>query len=725
MYGYESVDEMTGLSATNLYANPRDREKLIKEISVRGSVVDYICQGKRKDRSTFWVSMNIKFLYDEIGQISGTSGVVRDISERMNNEDKIRILSSAVEQSPVSIVITDKYGNIEYVNPKFSQITGYSSDEAIGKNPRILKSNTKTSNDYKQLWETITSGREWHGEFLNIKKNGESYNESASISPVFDENGRIAHFIAIKEDITARKNDEEQIKTLSTALEQSPSMIIITDKTGKIEYINAEFASFTQYSPIEIIGKDPRIFKPKHHTEESFRTMWETLQAGKVWQSEFRNRKKDGTGFWENVTISPITGPNELTSNYIIIKEDISEKKQLIHELIEAKEKAEESDRLKSAFLTNMSHEIRTPMNGILGFAGLLEDPALTGDEQREYISIIEKSGARMLNIINEIVDISRIESGLIEVNIQKSNINEQIEFVYDLLKLDAEEKGIGLSYKNALPTIEALINTDREKLYAILTNLVKNAIKYTDKGSVEFGYSVETVHASSLHAPSLQFYVKDTGIGIPADRQKAIFERFIQADIVDVEARQGAGLGLSIAKAYVEMLGGQIWVESEFGIGSTFCFALPLETKPEEDNNAKYTDSTVIEVIANISENTDLKILIVEDDEASDRFLTKVISKITTKILHTQTGIEAVEICRNNPDIDLVLMDIRMPGMNGYEATQQIRQFNKELIIIAQTAFGLVSDREKSLEAGCNDYISKPINKNILLALIDLYSNK
>jgi signal transduction histidine kinase len=274
--------------------------------------------------------------------------------------------------------------------------------------------------------------------------------------------------------------------------------------------------------------------------------MWETLQAGKVWQSEFRNRKKDGTGFWENVTISPITGPNELTSNYIIIKEDISEKKQLIHELIEAKEKAEESDRLKSAFLTNMSHEIRTPMNGILGFAGLLEDPALTGDEQREYISIIEKSGARMLNIINEIVDISRIESGLIEVNIQKSNINEQIEFVYDLLKLDAEEKGIGLSFKNALPTIEALINTDREKLYAILTNLVKNAIKYTDKGSVEFGYSVETVHASSLHAPSLQFYVKDTGIGIPADRQKAIFERFIQADIVDVEARQGAGLGLS-----------------------------------------------------------------------------------------------------------------------------------------------------------------------------------
>ena len=717
IYGYNSIEEMMDIPVVDLYANPHDRENMIDILRDKGAVVDLICEGKKKDGTTFWTSMNIQFQYQN-NQISGTEGVVRDITQRKLQEDKIRTLSSAVEQSPVSVVITDTNGNIEYVNPKFSQITGYSSDEAINKNPRILKSNTKTKDDYRQLWETISSGHEWHGEFLNIKKNGESYYETASISPVFSENGQIAHYIAVKEDITSRKKDEIQIKTLSTALEQSPSMIVITNKIGKIEYINTKFKVFLQYTTDEILGKYPRIFNPKHHTKESYHKMWETLQAGLVWQSEFRNRKKDLTEFWENVTISPLIGPDGLTSNYIIINEDITDKKQMISDLIEAKEKAEESDRLKSAFLANMSHEIRTPMNGILGFAGLLEDPGLSGDEQREYIDIIEKSGARMLNIINEIVDISRIESGLIEVTNSETNIDEQIEDVYDLLYLEAESKGIKLAFKNSSPKPKTVIKTDREKLYAILINLVKNAIKYTDNGSVEFGYTVETVYAPSL----LTFYVKDTGIGIPINRQRAIFERFIQADILDVQARQGAGLGLSIAKAYVEMMGGKIWVESELGKGSTFYFTIRSQAKSEKITEVKINELIVQEENLTNPVESGPKILIVEDDEASERYLTKVISKISTKILNVSTGNNAIEICRNNPDIDLVLMDIRLPGMNGYEATGHIRQFNKDVIIIAQTAFGLVSDREKSLEAGCNDYISKPIKKDDLLALIHSY---
>ncbi len=722
MYGFQTIEEMMCIRAEDIYANPSDRINLLKELTVKSSLEDFICQAQRKDGTSFWVSMNVQVQTDENGEFSGTIGVVRDISERINNQNQIRILSSAVEQSPVSIVITDINGDIEYVNPKFSQITGYSPDEAIHQNPRILKSNTKSRDDYKELWDTITNGREWHGEFLNIKKSGETYYESASISPIFDENGKIANYIAVKEDITARKKDEQQIKTLSSALEQSPSMIIITDKAGKIEYTNHQFAVFTQYPSQEVMGKNPRIFNPKHHTSESYNKMWESLKTGQVWKSEFINRKKDGTPFWENVTIAPLTGSNGLTSNYIIIKEDITEEKHKEAELIKAKEKAEESDRLKSAFLANMSHEIRTPMNGILGFAGLLEQPGLTGDEQKEYIGIIEKSGARMLNIINEIIDISRIESGLIEVAINELNLNGQIKDVYDLLYLDADAKGIKLSFKNTLPDNEAIIKTDREKLYAILINLVKNAIKYTDKGSVEFGYTIETVHAETVNAPSLQFYVKDTGIGIPVNRQKAIFERFIQADILDVQARQGAGLGLSITKAYVEILGGNIWVESEYGMGSTFYFALPFEVKPEKINDIKNSYRAVIDDNTIIPEGSGPKILIVEDDDASEKYLTKVISKISTRILNASTGNSAVEICRNNRDIELILMDIRMPGMNGYEATHQIRQFNKEVIIIAQTAFGMTNDREKSLEAGCNDYISKPIKKDELLALIHSY---
>jgi len=241
-------------------------------------------------------------------------------------------------------------------------------------------------------------------------------------------------------------------------------------------------------------------------------------------------------------------------------------------ELLRAKEQAEESDRLKSAFLANMSHEIRTPMNGILGFSELLKEPGLSGAQQKEYIKIIEKSGNRMLNIINDIIDISKIEAGLMTLNIADSNINNQIQYIYNFFQPEAEAKKIKLSIETPLPPENVIIRTDREKVYAILTNLVKNALKYTEKGSIHFGYTYDP----NQQYRELRFFVKDTGIGIPAPRQKAIFERFIQADIVDKMARQGAGLGLSISKAYVEMLGGSIWLESQENSGSTFYFTLP-----------------------------------------------------------------------------------------------------------------------------------------------------
>ena len=247
---------------------------------------------------------------------------------------------------------------------------------------------------------------------------------------------------------------------------------------------------------------------------------------------------------------------------------DITDSKNAAIELTKAKERAEESDRLKSAFLANMSHEIRTPMNGLLGFAELLGEPDLVGDKQQYYISIIEKSGKRMLSIINDIIDISKIESGLMNVNISKVNINKQTEYIKTVFKPEVEEKGIKLSIKNGLADKLSMVETDREKLYAILINLVKNAIKFTKSGNIEMGYK--------KRRDWLEFYVKDTGIGIPLEKQKSIFERFVQADSSDVKAFDGTGLGLSISKSYVEMLGGSIWVESIEGVGSTFYFRLP-----------------------------------------------------------------------------------------------------------------------------------------------------
>jgi hypothetical protein len=372
--------------------------------------------------------------------------------------------------------------------------------------------------------------------------------------------------------------------------------------------------------------------------------------------------------------------------------------------------KAQMADRLKSAFLANMSHEIRTPMNGILGFADLLKNPDLNGDQMKGYIEIIEKSGARMLNIINDIVDISKIESGLMVLDQKESNVNEQIEFIYNFFKPEVEAKGMTITYATALTSEEAIVKTDREKLFAILTNLVKNAIKFTAKGSIQLGYLKKGEH--------LEFFVKDTGIGIPKERLTAIFERFVQADISNNMAHQGAGLGLAITSAYVEMLGGKIWVESEEGIGSTFYFTLPYHRVVKEIlPSGKMARPTVIEPYAR-----KLKVLIVEDDHVSELLISKEIEKFSREILRVQSGIDAVEMCRNHPDIELVLLDIRLPELNGYEVVRQIRQFNKALIVIAQTAYGLSGDREKALIAGCNDYLSKPIKNLELVAMVQKY---
>ena len=363
-----------------------------------------------------------------------------------------------------------------------------------------------------------------------------------------------------------------------------------------------------------------------------------------------------------------------------------------------------------------MSHEIRTPMNGILGFTNLLKEASLSNKEQQEYIKIIDESGNRLLNIINDIIDISKIESKQMKVCLSETNINEQIEYIFNFFKPEVTNKGIHFGFKNGLDVNEAFINTDSEKLYAILINLVKNAIKFCDKGAINFGYNLK----ENKESTELEFYVKDSGVGIPSNRLKAIFDRFVQADISDKRAFQGAGLGLSISKAFVEMLGGKIWVESQVGIGSSFYFTIPYQAKPKNE-------TIVTKTIQEHAEETEiiikkLKILVVEDDPISKLLISKAISPFSKETLKVSNGIQAIEVCKNNPDIDLIMMDVNMPVMSGYEATEQIRQFNKNIIIIAQTANAFSSDRKKAIDSGCNDYISKPINKDDLIQLVQNY---
>lgn len=408
----------------------------------------------------------------------------------------------------------------------------------------------------------------------------------------------------------------------------------------------------------------------------------------------------------------------QLKSQNLILEEKVEERtielQKTIVELRAAKEKAEESDRLKSSFLANLSHEIRTPMNGILGFTQLLSDPDLISEEKERFIKFVHQSGQRMLNTVTDIVEISKIEAGLIQLNLSETDVNGRMQELFSFFHPEADKKGIKLSLELLLPPEDKHMTTDQNKLDSILTNLIKNAIKYTKSGTIQLG---------CLKKDDLfEFFIKDTGIGIPEHRQKAIFERFIQADITLNREYEGCGLGLAIAKSHVEMLGGKIWVESQEGKGSVFYFTLPLTHYATEKTVVLHEIPVDQEKNELMPVTPGLKILITEDDETSRNYISIIVKDFSNEILEAETGIETIELCRNTKGIDLVLMDIQIPGLNGYEATRRIREFNKEVVIIAQTAFALSGDREKALEAGCNDYITKPVKKEELQKLIGKY---
>jgi PAS domain S-box-containing protein len=749
--GFSSKEEALNYDMHKVYVNEGNRNELIQKLKENKTITTFEGDIKRVDGTIINVVANIIGGFDSKGNLKTFKGYIFDQTERKKAIDELSKLSVAVEQSPATVLMTDIKGNIEYVNKKFTNVTGYSQKEVIGKNPRIFNSGHQSKEVYEQLWQNITSGKEWIGELLNKKKDGSLYWEQASISPIKNNKGKITHFLGVKEDISEKKRAEKVqniILNISNASQTEIGlkdlMEVIQKELGRIVDTKNFFIAF--YNKVnesfhipyyKDLGGDDVVDFP---ASESISGV--VIKKGKsllLNESEMIKLEFEKTGMigpnsksWLGVPLKikgKITGvfvvqsyedENAYSENdkeiLEIISQQISisiERKRHEEELLKALEKAEESHRLKSAFIANMSHEIRTPMNGIFGFTGLLKSADLNSDKQQKYIKIIEKSGARLLTTIDDIMNISKIESGLMKIYLSEININNEIEELYEFFKLETENKGLQLLIVNAIPEDESTIKTDKGKLHSILVNLIKNAIKFTKQGSVEFGCSKK--------GNQLKFYVKDTGIGIPKDRQFNVFDRFVQADIEDKAVFEGSGLGLAISKSYVEMLGGIIELESVEGIGSTFRFTIPCQAINKEIPVVKNESSTDFVV----SEIPSLKILIVEDDMIAQLYFEELLSDVSKEILLAGNGYKALDLCRENLDIDLILMDIRMPGLNGYEVTKQIRQFNKEVIIIAQTAFAFSGDREKALDVGCNDYISKPINKDHLVSLIQKYFKK
>ena len=496
----------------------------------------------------------------------------------------------------------------------------------------------------------------------------------------------------------ALKESEIRFRVLA---ESAPVGIFTTDAFGSTEYVNPRWSEISKLSFGEALEDGwLKAVHPDDREKLAFNWQQSTLHNSDS-RAEYRFVHPDGTEAWVIGNAVKQEDKNGNIIGYIGTITDITERKKMEAELIVAKENAEESDRLKTAFLQNISHEIRTPLNSIVGFSRIIADTELSADTFENYATIIENSSTHLMSIIDDIIQIATIESGQEKIQDKELNINTLCSLMYDRFITNAQIQNISLSYNTALNEDEAYTISDDFKLTQVLNNLIRNALKFTKFGFVSFGYQVV--------GSNLKFFVEDTGIGIAPEMHEKIFKRFEQVESTATRKFGGSGLGLAISKSNVELLGGRIWVESEIGKGSKFYFTIPYKptrvVKPE-----------IISLEHSINDlPNNLKILIVEDEKAVDIYLSLVLKSIGVEILHAKNGIEAVAICRKRPDFDLILMDIKMSEMNGYEAVREIRKFNRDVIIIAQTAYALSGDREKSIDAGCNDYITKPINRNTL----------
>ena len=565
-------EDLIGKDVALLYQDESDREILLNTIKQKGVIKDYVINLKDKDDSTKKISVNANLVYDDNGNPLKVVGIIRDITEIEQKNKDLRWLRRAIEHSPMSIVITDINGTIEYVNPFFSKATGYSKEEAISQKPSILKSGKQPNSFYKNMWDTILSGTIWEGEFFNKRKDGSLFIERAIISPVKDREGNIVNFIALKEDITQTKetlNEINRLKLLNNRIINTMREgIVVIDQSEKITFTNPSFLLMTGYTHQELTEKNWNVFIDKEFHQSSFE---QVLPSQVIDSKESKLTCKDGSTIPVIINGSPIFDGRKYMGE-IAVFTDITSLKENEKKLKDALEKAQLSDKLKTSFLANMSHEIRTPMNAILGFSEILRsEKDMEEDVREEYFSIIEQKGNELLQIISNVIDISKIEAKIINIYNEEVNVNLLIERIFKSFKKELKIRGKHeIQFFKQIPTDsdDLRITTDINRLNQVILNLLENASKFTKQGSITFGYLI--------YENELEFLVKDTGIGISLSDQKIIFDRFRQVD--DNYTRQfgGTGLGLNICKELIEMMGGHLRVESEVGKGSTFYFTLP-----------------------------------------------------------------------------------------------------------------------------------------------------
>lgn len=631
---------------------------------------------------------------------------------------ELRKFSLAVEQSANTIVITDTNGNIEYVNSKFTESTGYSKEEALGINPRILNSGNQPAAYYAKMWKTISAGKEWKGEFQNKSKSGKLYWERVAITPIKNKEGIVTNYMAIKEDVTLQKSTERKLRKVTTeatlakevlrnVLDNIPIKVFWKDTDSKYLGCNKAYLKEKSLNSEEdMIGKSDFDIHKKEDAKKYRADEVNIMLSGKAQLNYQESSFYTGKERWFVASKLPFYDENNNVIGIIGTSEDITERRENEIQLKKATESAISANLSKSIFLSNMSHEIRTPLNAILGYSQLLQDGDNLTKVQYENLQTINRSGEHLLALINDILDMSKIEAGRITLKHADFNFAVMLKEVEGLFKFKAAQKNIELSVisKNYIPEN---IFADESKIRQVIINIIGNALKFTSKGFVRITIDV-------LEGNFINVSVKDSGVGILEEEQENVFKPFEQAQ-KGARVSGGTGLGLAISKKFAILMEGDITIKSEFGKGSEFSFTFGFKESQQVENNQETEE---LKVVSLVPEMKGLKLAVVDDRFENRDILLQKLNPLGFDIKQAENGEEAIELYKSwKPDI--ILMDVVMPVLNGIEATRQILQIkgDHDVKIFIVSASALESEQQEVMEIGATVFIKKPVNFVDLLA--------